>query len=359
MVFSKLYLNIQIVKRFKRHRDLGLFDQDFRLEKLSRLGDPLERLGQGIDFEMFRDILTSKLTKEPKGKGGRPPYDYVLMFKIIILQHYYGLSDDQVEFQINDRMSFMRFLNLTISDDIPDSKTIWNFTEKLKDLDLVKELFNLFTLELNRLGLIVNEGKIIDASFVEAPRQRNSRDDNKHIKQTGEAPKEWDDKPNKKRQKDVDARWTKKNFQNYYGYKNHAKVDAKSKLIDHYTVTDASVHDSQVVDELLNEKDKGQDLYADSAYVGQEDTLDKHWVKNQIHEKGYKNNPLTEAQKSSNTEKSRTRVRVEHVFGFMENSMGSMFFKKIGMTRASTAIGLMNLVYNMFRKIQLTETNMG
>ena len=347
-----------MAKRYKRHRDYGFFDQDIRLNKLSKLGDPLERLNQGVDFDIFRDFLEEHLPKAPKGKGGRPPYDYVLMFKILILQRYYNLSDDQTEYQINDRMSFMRFLNLTISDDIPDSKTIWNFTERLTDLGLVKALFTLFGKELERLDLVVNEGKIIDASFVEAPKQRNSRDKNKQIKQ-GKADDLWNDQPNKKRQKDTDARWTKKNFQNYYGYKNHAKVDAKSKLIDSYKVTDASVHDSQTVDDLLEEKDKGQELYADSAYVGQEDTLNKYELKNQIHEKGYKNNPLTENQKLSNTEKSRTRARVEHVFGFMENSMGSMFFRKVGIKRAETTIGLMNLTYNMFRKIQLTHQNMG
>ena len=298
-----------MAKRYKRHRDYGFFDQDLRLSKLSELGDPLERLNQGIDFEVFRAQLESSLSKEPKGKGGRPPYDYVLMFKILILQRYYNLSDDQTEYQINDRMSFMRFLDLSISDDIPDSKTIWNFSERLTDLGLVKELFDLFGRELNRLGLIVNEGKIVDASFVEAPRQRNNREDNKKIK-SGHADDLWKEQPHKKSQKDIDARWTKKNFQNYYGYKNHAKVDAKSKLIDTYTVTDASVHDSQTLEDLLQDQDKGQELYADSAYVGQEDVLEKHHIKDQIHEKGYKNKPLTEQQKSSNTEKSRTRARV-------------------------------------------------
>ena len=215
-----------MAKRYKRHRDYGFFDQDIRLSKLSELGDPLERLNKGVDFEMFRDLLETSLHKDSKGNGGRPPYDYVLMFKILILQRYYNLSDHQTEYQINDRMSFMRFLNLTISDDIPDSKTIWNFGEQLTDLGLVKELFDLFGKELSRLGLIINEGKIVDASFVEAPRQRNSREDNKKIK-SGNGINLWKDKPNKARQKDIDARWTKKNFQNYYGYKNHAKVDAK------------------------------------------------------------------------------------------------------------------------------------
>lgn len=276
------------------------------------------------------------------------------MFKILILQRYYNLSDDQTEYQINDRMSFMRFLGLTISDDIPDSKTIWNFAERISDLGLAKQLFELFTKELEHLGLVVNEGKIIDASFVEAPRQRNNRNDNKRIK-SGEGKELWKDHPNKKRQKDIDARWTKKNFQDYYGYKNHAKVDSKSKLIDTYVVTDASVHDSQTIDELLSEKDKSQELYADGAYVGQEEVLINNQVINRIHEKGYRNKPLTAQQKSKNKEKSKTRVRVEHVFGFMENSMGSMFFRKVGIKRAESMIGLMNLTYNMFRKIQLTH----
>ena len=154
-------------KIFKRHRDYGFWDQDIRMSKLSHLGDPLERLEKGIDFEMFRTFLEENLTKETKGCGGRPPYDYVMMFKIMILQRFYNLSDEQAEFQINDRMSFMRFLNLSIADDIPDSTTIWNFRETLTDLALVEDLFHLFLSQLEKLGLIVNEGKIIDASFVE------------------------------------------------------------------------------------------------------------------------------------------------------------------------------------------------
>jgi hypothetical protein len=94
------------MKKFKRHRDYGFWDQDIRLSKLSQLGDPLERLNKEVDFDIFRPLLEDKLSTESKGKGGRPPYDYVMMFKIIILQRFYNISDDQVEYQINDRMSF-------------------------------------------------------------------------------------------------------------------------------------------------------------------------------------------------------------------------------------------------------------
>ena len=349
------------MKRFKRHRDYGFFDQDFRLSKLTKLGDPLERLNKGIDFELFREFLIDSLTKEAKGSGGRPPYDYVMMFKILILQRYYNLSDDQVEFQINDRMSFMRFLGLTISDDIPDSKTVWNFREQLTDLQLIESLFNLFLSHLEDLNLIINEGKMIDASFVEVPRQRNTRDENKTIKKENKIPKEWTKKPNKLAQKDVDARWTKKGGQNYYGYKNHTKTDSKSKIITKYTVTTASVHDSQTLELLLEDKDKGETLHADSAYKGQDqdEIINNKELKNEVHEKGSRNNPLTDKQKESNTIKSKTRARVEHIFGFMENSMNGMGIRSIGIKRAEAIIGLTNLTYNMFRKLQLNVQTVG
>ena len=343
------------MKKFKRHRDYGFWDQDIRMSKLSHLGDPLEKLNAGIDFEMFRSLLEEKLTIDPKGVGGRPPYDYVLMFKIMILQRYYNLSDEQVEYQINDRMSFMRFLDLTLADDIPDSRTVWTFRERLVDLGLVEELFALFLSELDRLNLIVNEGKIIDASFVEVPRQRNHREENAQIK-SGEIPESFTDNPHKLAQKDTDARWTKKNKISYFGYKNHAKCDAKSKIITAYTVTDASVHDSNATDILLNENDTGESFYADSAYSGapQEAIIEEKGMDNQVCEKGAKNRPLTPEQIAGNREKSQVRSRVEHIFGFMEMSMNGMYIYNIGIKRAKAVIGLMNLTYNMFRKIQLS-----
>lgn len=341
-------------KAFKRHRDFGFFDQDIRLTKLSKLGDPLEKLNSGIDFELFRNFLEESLIQPTKGKGGRPPYDYVLMLKVLILQRYYNLSNDQVEYQINDRMSFMRFLDLTIADDVPDSRTIWVFKEKLTDLNLIEPIFNLFLKQLDALGLVVNEGKIVDASFVEVPRQRNTRDENKQIKE-GKTPDSFKESPNKLAQKDIDARWTKKNFTNYYGYKNHVKTDLKSKLITKYIVTDASVHDSQVTEELLNETEKGEDFYADSAYTGtnQEEIINKKGMINQVCEKGKRNKPLTAEQMANNREKSRVRSRVEHIFGFMEGSMNGMYLYNIGKKRIEAAIGLMNLTYNMYRMLQL------
>ena len=275
---------------------------------------------------------------------------------MLILQRYYNLSDGQLQFQILDRLTFCRFLGISLSDGVPDEKTIWDFRNRLINKGLEKELFELFGVLLEKHGLIAHEGKIIDASFVEAPRQRNSREENKTIKE-GKPPEKWNETPNKKRQKDTDARWTKKNNENHYGYKNHAKVDNKHKLIDTYTTTDAAVHDSQALDDLLDEKDQGQDLWADSAYTGeaQENTIKKYKVNNKVHEKGTRNTPLTDQQKALNNEKSKTRARVEHVFGFMEQSMNKLYVRSIGMKRAIGFVGLVNLTYNLFRYEQIVR----
>ena len=314
---------------YKRRGNKGLFDDEFTKERLSAMGNPLESISKVIDFEFFRDSLESKLLNtNKKNNAGAKPYDVVLLFKILILQRYYGLGDSQVEYQILDRTSFKNFLGLETGDKVPDEKTVWSFRERVTKTGLVEELFEQFTSFLEAQELLFNEGQMIDASFTVAPRQRNTREENKKIKK-GEGDDLWNDKLNKKKHKDIDARWTKKNGETFYGYKNHAKVDTKSKFINTYTVTDASVHDSQTLDNLLTEKDKDQDLYADSAYTGEEQDkiIEKYEMKNKVHEKGYRNRPLTDEQKASNTKKSKIRARVEHVFGFMEQSMQGLVLK--------------------------------
>ena len=340
---------------YKTRGSKGLFDEEFTRERLSAMGNPLESISKVIDFEFFRDLLERKLLNtNKKNNAGAKPYDVVMLFKILILQRYYGLGDSQVEYQILDRTSFKTFLELETGDKVPDQKTVWSFRERVTKTGLVEELFEQFTSFLEKQELIFNEGQLIDASFTVAPRQRNTREENKKIK-NGEGDDLWNDKPNKKKHKDIDARWTKKNGETFYGYKNHAKVDTKSKFINTYTITDASVHDSQALDDLLTEKDKEQDLHADSAYTGEEQDkiIEKYEMKNKVHEKGYRNRPLTDEQKTSNTKKSKIRARVEHVFGFMEQSMKGLVLKSVGIVRATGIIGLINLTYNLFRYEQI------
>jgi len=290
--------------------------------------------------------------KTKSGKGGRPPFDLLLLFKMCLLQSWYGLSDEQLEYQINDRLSFQRFLNLDLTSKVPDRNTIWMFKEKLNNTFVELDIFHMFVKELTSLGIVTREGSIIDATFVEAPRQRNSRDENRQIKE-GEIPKEWSEK--KRSHKDIDATWTKKNNVVYYGYKDHIKADKDSKIITSYSVTTASVHDSQVAAELIDEHDK--EAWFDSAYVGEE--LEKEIRENSpeitlhINEKGYKNKPLTDEQKASNRVKSKVRARVEHVNGQM-TMCGGLFVRSIGILRANIAVFFKNMAYNLSRFSFLT-----
>lgn len=346
-----------MTRKYKLTGNRGLFDTEETFEKLKAIGNPLDMLLKVVDFEMFRTKLEDGLlNKSKKNNAGAKPFDVIMMFKIMVLQRLYGLSDKQVEYQILDRLSFKLFLGLESGDKVPDEKTIWLFRENITNKGLVEQVFNLFHKYLEDNHLIVNEGKIIDASFTLAPIQRNTPEENEKIKE-GKGGELWSSKKekHKKSHKDVDARWTKKNNVSYYGYKNHAKVDAKSKFIDKYAVTDASVHDSQAVDSLLDEKDNGQTLHADSAYTGPEQVkvIENNKMLNLVHEKGYKNKPLTDEQKAENNKKSKTRARVEHVFGFMEQSMNGLVVNSIGITRATGIIGLINLTYNLFRYEQV------
>lgn len=329
----------------------GLFDIQQRHDRIKQYATMLEQLNSIVDWEAFRPTLEIIRKKQRKSNAGRKSFDVVFMFKILVLQSLYNLSDAQLEFQITDRFSFMAFLGLQLNDRVPDEKTIWLFRDELTTAKLIDPLFEQFDVTLSSNGFAAEKGQIIDATIVSAPKQRNSREENRQIKEEGKAPESWDSKPNKKRQKDTDARWTKKRNVSYFGYKNHVNVDAKHKFIRRFEVTSASVHDSQAVKSLLDKKNNGKEVYADSAYVGEEiaNLLHENNLQSHINEKGYRNRPLTELQKESNREKSKIRSRVEHIFGVQSQRAGNLILRSIGIIRAKTKIGLRNLSYNLSR----------
>ena len=330
----------------------GLFDWHERFDQLEDGGDPLIKLNALMDWGMFTKSLKTLRSKERKSNAGRKPFDATLMFKILILQSLYNLSDDQVEFQIRDRLSFMRFLHLSLHDRVPDAKTIWLFREQLTEAGLAEKLFMQFDRFLRENGFSATKGQIVDASIVRAPKQRNSRDENKQIKQ-GQTPEGWNDA--KKRQKDTDARWVKKNGQNQFGYKNHIEIDVKHKLIRKYAVTDAATHDSHVFEELLDKHNSSKDVWSDSAYRSPEKLtyLRKHGFREHIQRKGCRYKKLTEREKSGNYTRSKTRSRVEHIFGVQAQRAGTLLIRTLGKVRATTKIGLRNLAFNIDRYCML------
>jgi len=269
------------------------------------------------------------------------------MFKVLVLQQMYNLGDDQTEYQIRDRYSFCRFLGLTPEGRVPDAKTIWLFREQLVERGLIEPLFGEFSQQIEQAGYQARQGQIVDASIVAAPKQRNGRDENARIK-AGEPPEEWSQ--NQRRQKDVEARWTKKHGKSYYGYKNHISTDRAHKLIRRWTTTAANAHDSQVLDELLDADNTSAEVWADSAYRSRDrqQALAEQGFRSHIHRKGQAGKPLSERANEANRRRSKVRARVEHIFG-QQTAMGGKLVRTIGMARANFKIGMMDLVYNIRR----------
>jgi len=231
---------------------------------------------------------------------------------------------------------------------------VWLFREALAKAGLVAKLFVLFNQHLEAKGYIARGGQIVDATIVSAPVQHNSRSENEAIK-AGKTPEGWQEKPAKNAQKDKDARWTKKHDHSFYGYKNHIGIDRMHKLIRRYAETDASVHDSQKLDDVLDKSNTGAEVWADSAYRSAEieAKLEAQGYKSRVHRRARRNRPLSQREQAGNTTRSRVRARVEHVFGHQHTSMGGTFVRTIGIVRARAKIGLMNLVYNISRLVQL------
>jgi len=333
------------MKHQGKNQQTDLFAYEQRARELAGRQTALDKLAGAVDFEGFREMLEERLDYRSGSQGGRPPYDAVRMFQIVVLQKYYGLSEEETEFQILDRFSFQRFLGLDVHDKVPDKNTVWLFKERL-GAEGVQALFAQFNARLEAQGLMGREGKIVDASFVDVPRPRNTRQENDQIRR-GEVPERFKEKPRRLCQKDLEARWAKKGEATHCGYKNHIKADALTKFIQTHAVTPAHTHDSQTIDLLVQEGDGN--IFGDSAYSGAPVAriLEKKRLRGCINEKRTQAN--TPRKKQINRFKSSIRARVEHVFGHLSYVMGADNIRTIGLRRARQNIYLGNLIYNFCR----------
>lgn len=321
-------------------KQLDFLGVEKRRRELSAEGDPLEVLDRVIPWESFRRGLNAALGRDER-RVGRPPFDCVLMLKVLVLQHLYNLSDFQTSYQLRDRLSWQRFVGIEPGETVPDEKTIWAFRERLIQVDAIEETFYWFNRHLREEGFEARGGTLIDATIIETPVRRANDE--------GTTAQE-------KAQRDDDATWVKKNDLSFYGYKNHVSVDATHKLVRCYDVTPCSAHDSRCSELLLDTPNENPEVYGDSAYRSQENEV-RCMVTgkvSKIHYKAYRNAPLHPELERRNAERSKTRVRVEHVFGAQKNDQNMRLIRTIGIARARAKIGLTNLVYNMRRFAYLT-----
>lgn len=344
----------------------GFWDVEGRLAELSRRGDPLEKLSGTVDFEIFRGILAEAVGLGPRPRGGRPPFDAVLKFRMLVLQALHGLSLEQTEYLVRDRLSWMRFCGLGPGDAVPDANTLWDFREVLIGAGALDALFARLDQAINEAGCLPMSGQIVDATLVAAPRQRNTDGEKAAIKAGKSAKEIWPDAPAKAAQKDTDARWTVKFSKAKptadgspqvdiaiptFGYKAHISIDRRHGVIRRRMVTDAAAHDGARLREgLIDPNNTASDVWADTAYRSQanEAYLADIGKVSRIHRKKPQGKPMPRRIARANARKSVIRAKVEHPFAVIKGTMG-LVIRTIGKLRAEAAVTFAAMGYNMKR----------
>jgi len=361
---------MQRLRRMKRVKQGGLFDMPEHLKRISKNGDPLEVLASAVDFEVFRPVLEDALGYSDGAKGGRPPYVPVAMFKILLLQAQNDLSDARTEFLIKDRLSWLRFLGFGLNEPTPDENTIRHFRNRLTAVGAIKPLFDQLDAYLRSLGYLPMGGQIVDATLVQAPRQRMTQEEKDAAKAGKTAAQIWPDEPAKAAQKDTQARWTVKFTKAKerpdgtkppvdiaiptFGYKDHIAIDGRHGFIRSYEATPANAHDGAMLREIVSTDNLSSEVYADTAYRSK---TNEAWLKDKaltsrIHQKKPQGKPMPSNIARANAKKSIIRARVEHVFAVIKHKRG-LFIRTIGLARARTKIGIANIAYNMARLVTL------
>jgi len=331
----------------------SLFADQEREAKLNKLGDALRVLEEHVDFAELAAAVDHAAPRPGRERGGRPPFPTELMVRVLLVQQMFNLSDEQMEFQLLDRLSFQRFVGLRDSSQIPDRTTIWTFKERLIQAGASESIFDAVNRQLAKHGYIARGGQMIDASIVPAPKQSISKEE-KEIVREGATPIKW--KPAKRRQKDIEARWTKKHSKSYFGYKLSANADKRYKLIRRIKISTASEHDTLHFEEVIDPDNTSRDIYADKGYVDgeREARLEGQGWRMHIQRKGTKDKPLSEAQERRNKRIAKPRARVEHVFAGLAQ-LGGKVLRSIGLARATLNLNWKAAAYNLQRLSYLKE----
>ena len=324
----------------------GLLAEEGYVHNLDAIGDPLQKIEAVVDFSALAQAVERISPRPEQPKGGRPPYPTEMMVRVLVVKRLHDLSDEQTEFQLMDRRSFRRFCGLEHSRNIPDRATIWSFENRI-GVEGVTALFAELDRQIPAHSLEAYAGQIVDATLVPAPKQHFTREEKEILDQYA-MPAEW--KPVKRRQKDLDARWTKKHGTSHHGYKFTVSVDRKHKFIRTWVPDTACVHDSQHLEAALEEWNTSAEIYADKGYVGaeREERLREQGYRPRIQRKAKQGKPLSACQERRNRRIAKVRARVEHVFAAI-TQWGGKRIRTIGQDRANFAMGMMVLVYNMHR----------
>jgi len=298
--------------------------------RVKKVGDKLADFDTLIEWEVFRPILEGMYQNNTE-KGGRPNIDVVVMFKILVLQSLYSLSDPELERQVLDRISFRRFIGF--AEKVPDFSTVWKFKERLIQTGKEKELWDAFQSQLDLKGLQVKKGVIQDASIISAEPGKSKGDQSR-----GETAKT---------RRSKDGTWTKKGKKSYFGYKLHTKMDYDTSLIREFKTTTASVHDNQI-----DLSQPGEVVYRDKGYFG---TKPKGY--DATMKRGVRAHPMTTSDRERNKRIMRKRARVERPYAMIKDVFHLSILKVTTVARVHLKMLFACLNFNLHQLRSLAKSS--
>ena len=307
-----------------------------RRAKVSKAVRTLGEIDKLVDWRVLAEIV-SVLDKSGTVRGGRRPIDFKIKLKMIFLQYLFNLSDEELEDQVIDRMSFQQFVGLSYNEEIPDFTTIWHFKEGLTKAGLMDSIFNAILSQLEGKGLIVRKGTMIDAIIIQSGNRPLST----------KRREELETQPSS--QIDTEARSTAKNGKKHFGYKGHVGVDVESKIIRKRTFTPANVHDSQEMQNLMSGDE--QSVWGDKAYPKEADKriARKLGIYYGVLDKAKRGHGLSGKQKKLNKKKSKVRAAVEHPFGFMRKKLKVTVLSAKNRARNALRFDMWCIIHNLCR----------
>ena len=334
-----------------------LFAADHRRQKVTQFTKVIDSLSGLVDWAALTKVVNERTGREAsQPKGGRPPYPTEALIKIIILQQLYGnLSDEDTEYALLDRGSWQRFIGMADARDLPDARTIWHFKNQLAQTGSATELFADVQRQLNAAGLVAKGGQMIDATIVPSPKMHFTKDEKETIAE-GETPAHWSKK--QAAHKDTDAHWSAKRGQWHHGYKAHANVDQKHKLIRILEVTPANESDmnhfEEMIDTTVDRQQHGKTIHADRGYdsAANRQTLKANKLRDGVARNDDRKRYDQTDIHARNRKLSRIRARVEHVFGAWEKVIGKSI-RCLGLVRATAQITMQAIVVNLRRWVTL------
>lgn len=306
---------------------------DLAVQQRGAANRVLETIACEVDFSEAEARVAATYSH-----GGRPATRVGVLLRVMILQHLYGLSDPQAEIQINDRLSFQKFLQLTAHEVVPDETTICRFRQRLIECGLHEQLLALLNTQLEARGYLVKRTTLVDATLVASSRQRPAVE----AAARGTAP-------------DADASYTRKGGRTFYGYKAHVASDGAHQLIRTARVTTAKTYDGEVLPQVTPTDTRA--VYADKAYDSKANHawLRTHGIRNGILKKEAHHIQLTPRDQANNRRKSKVRRHIERIFAHLKHWQGYRRARYLGLAKNQLELTLKAVAYNLKRLVKLLE----